>query len=65
MSVRDRILHLEEQRVNREVGKFNLIPWYEHFPRLSEYVPGLFRGEMVKILAGTGVGEILPFITVM
>ena len=55
--VSKRIEELEAQRENREKGKYNLIPWYDHFPRLSEYVPGLFKGEMVKILAGTGVGK--------
>lgn len=61
-NLKQRIAELEAQRENREQGKYNLIPWYEHFPRLSEFVPGLFKGEMVKILAGTGVGEICPWL---
>jgi len=52
-----RINQLEKNIKLREENKFNLIPWYEHFPRLSEYVPGIFPGEMLKILAPTGVGK--------
>jgi hypothetical protein len=55
--VRDRIKALTEARQSRLDGKMTLIPLYEHFPRLGEYVPGFFRGSRVKILSGTGVGK--------
>lgn len=52
-----RIQAIQAAKKNKESGKFNLIPWYYHFPRLSKKIPGLFRGEMAKILSPTGVGK--------
>ena len=41
----------------RKKGLMNLIPFYTHFPRLSKFIPGLFRQGIYKILSGTGVGK--------
>lgn len=52
-----RIAEIEQKRENRIEGNYNLIPFYDHFPRLSDYVPGLVRGVMYKIMSYTGVGK--------
>lgn len=55
--VKKRIEELKAQKGLRESGKFFYIPFKYHFPRLSEYVPGLLKGQLVKILAPTGAGK--------
>jgi replicative DNA helicase len=55
--VQERIAALQQARQARLSGKMTLVPLYEHFPRLGEYVPGFFRGSLSKILSGTGVGK--------
>jgi len=55
--VKERIKALKSAREARLSGKMTLVPLYEHFPRLGEYVPGFFRGSLSKILSGTGVGK--------
>ena len=53
--IKQRISTLKKQKQLREDDKFFFIPWYEHFPILSEYIPGLQKGHLVKILSPTGV----------
>ena len=57
MNVSQRIEEIIKNKENREKGKVNLIPFYEHFPRLSKFIPGLFKQGIYKILSGTGVGK--------
>jgi hypothetical protein len=47
---------LKQQRQNRLDGKHTLIPFYHHFPKLSKYVPGIFKEAIYGILAGSGDG---------
>lgn len=55
--VKQRIEQLKALKKNKDGGKLDLIPFYHHFPRLSKYVPGIFRGTLTNILAGTGIGK--------
>lgn len=57
MEVKKRIEQLKKFRQNRKEGKFNCIPFYYHFPRLSKFVPGLFKGCLYTILSATGIGK--------
>lgn len=57
--VKKRVQQLFKQRDNRIEGKFNCIPFYYHFPRLSKYVPGIFKGSLITLLSGTGIGKCL------
>lgn len=49
--------NLKEQRQRRLQGKHNCIPFYEHFPRLSKFIPGLFKECLATILSNSGVGK--------
>ena len=61
--VNDRIQEIIKNKQRREKGLVNLIPFYKHFPRLSKYIPGLFKQGIYKIMSGTGKYKILcPFI---
>jgi energy-coupling factor transporter ATP-binding protein EcfA2 len=57
MNVKKRIDQLKRFRQNRIDGKFNCIPFYYHFPRLSKFIPGLFKGCLYTILSATGIGK--------
>ncbi len=54
MNVKTRVQKLKELKNNKDDGKLDLIPFYHHFPRLSKYVPGIFKGTLTNILASTG-----------
>lgn len=55
--VNKRIQQLIQQKKNRENGKFNCLPFHDHFPRFSKIVPGFIKGSINTILSGTGVGK--------
>ena len=55
--IQKRIEQIAKKRKNRLEGKYNCIPFYHHFPRLSKYIPGLFKGCLYTILSGTGIGK--------
>lgn len=56
-ATRKRVEQLKLQKKLREGGKLFFMPWFYHFPRLSEHVPGLIKGQLTKILSPTGVGK--------
>lgn len=64
--VRERLQKIENNIRLREEGKYNLIPFHYHFPDLSEYIPGLFRGSANLLLSNTGIGKttLSKFITI-
>ena len=41
----------------RDDGKFLCIPFTKSFPKLSKYLPGIMKGVMYKVTAGSGVGK--------
>lgn len=49
-----RLKEISTNKENREKGLVNLIPFYQHFPKLSKYIPGLFKQGIYKIMSGTG-----------
>lgn len=54
---KDRIQHYEQIKREKEAGKFHYIPFDNHLPRLSKYVPGIIPGIGYQILANSGVGK--------
>jgi hypothetical protein len=49
-----RLATLKQQRQNKIDGKLQLIPFYHHFPKLSKFIPGIFKGAMITALGSTG-----------
>tara|TARA_R110000851_G_scaffold78000_5_gene172061 strand:+ start:1934 stop:3121 length:1188 start_codon:yes stop_codon:yes gene_type:complete len=41
----------------RKSGELLCIPFYYSFPKLSKFVPGIVKGVMYKVTAGSGVGK--------
>lgn len=52
-----RFNQLKLQREQRLAGKHTVIPFSYHFPKLSQYIPGIFREAIFGILAGSGDGK--------
>lgn len=57
ISAKERVDELKRKRQSKIDGRLQLIPFYHHFPKLSEFVPGIFRGAMITCMAGTGIGK--------
>jgi hypothetical protein len=57
MNAKERVDQLIELNEKRKKGKLTLIPFYYHFPKLSKYVPGLFKGGYYCILGGAKDGK--------
>ena len=57
ISAKERVDELKRKRQSKLDGRLQLIPFYHHFPKLSEFVPGIFRGAMITCMAGTGIGK--------
>ena len=55
--VRERIEELKLIKELRDKGELLCIPYYKSFPKLSKFVPGIIKGIMYKITAGSGVGK--------
>jgi hypothetical protein len=53
----NRFSQLKKQRENRLQGKHTIIPFNFHFPKLSKYIPGIFKEAIFGILAGSGDGK--------
>jgi hypothetical protein len=54
IDAKERLNKLKQQRKDKLEGKLQLIPFYHHFPKLSYFVPGIFKGAMITCMAGTG-----------
>lgn len=55
--VSDRIEELKLIKAIRDKGEYLCIPYYKTFPKLSNFVPGIVKGIMYKVTAGSGVGK--------
>lgn len=55
--VKDRFKRYREIKEVRDKGEFLCIPFSESFPKFSEYIPGIMKGVMYKVTAGSGVGK--------
>lgn len=55
--VQDRIEDLKRIKEIRDKGELLCIPYYKSFPKLSNFVPGIVKGIMYKVTAGSGVGK--------
>lgn len=53
----DRIEDLKRIKAIREKGELLCIPFYNSFPKLSRFIPGIVKGIMYKVTAGSGVGK--------
>lgn len=57
MKVSERIEQLRLIKEIRDRGDLLCIPYYKSFPKLSKFVPGIIKGVMYKVTAGSGVGK--------
>jgi len=57
MNADERIKKLKQNYEQKKQGIVNIVPFYNHFPRLSEYLPGMFKGSINTLMAPTGVGK--------
>lgn len=55
--VQQRIEDLKRIKEIRDKGEYLCIPFYKSFPKLSRFIPGIVKGIMYKITAGSGVGK--------
>jgi len=55
--VRDRIEDLKRIKEIRDKGELLCIPYYKSYPKLSNFIPGIVKGIMYKVTAGSGVGK--------
>lgn len=55
--VRARFNRYKEIKDIRDNGEFLCIPFTHTFPKLAKYLPGIMKGVMYKITAGSGVGK--------
>lgn len=55
--VLDRFNRYNEIKKIRDSGEFLCIPFKNSYPKLSNYLPGIMKGVMYKITAGSGVGK--------
>lgn len=53
----DRIEDLKRIKAIRDKGELLCIPYYNSFPKLSNFIPGIVKGIMYKVTAGSGVGK--------
>lgn len=56
-NVKERIEQIKKNKALRDAGKVLCIPFNEKFPKLSKSVPGIIKGIMYKVTAGSGVGK--------
>lgn len=57
MTSQQRLAELKRKAELVKEGKNTFIPFKYHFPNISNHVPGIYKGAMIKILAGTNVGK--------
>lgn len=64
---KQRLEKLKQQRLSKLNGELQLIPFYHHLPKLSHFIPGIFKGAMITLMAGTGDGKskISKFCTIL
>lgn len=55
--VRARFNRYKQIKKIRDNGEFLCIPFLEAYPKLSQYLPGIMKGVMYKVTAGSGVGK--------
>lgn len=55
--VEDRIEDYKRIKEIRDKGELLCIPFYKKFPMLAKSVPGIVKGIMYKITAGSGIGK--------
>ncbi len=53
----ERLRQLEEAKKHVDNGKLNCIPFYEAYPRLSKYLPGIVKGTYYIVSANSGIGK--------
>lgn len=56
-NVRERIEQIKKIKEIRDKGDLLCLPYHLSFPRLSKFIPGIIRGLMYKVTAGSGVGK--------
>lgn len=56
-NVRKRIEEIKKIKELRDKGEVLCLPYHDSFPKLSRFVPGVVRGLMYKVTAGSGVGK--------
>lgn len=54
---KERLRQLVEAKEQVDNGKLNCIPFYEAYPRLSNYLPGIIKGVYYIVSANSGVKE--------
>lgn len=54
---KERLRQLVEAKEQVDNGKLNCIPFYEAYPRLSNYLPGIIKGVYYIISASSGIGK--------
>ena len=52
-----RIAKLKKLKEDKEQGIFNGIPLWEGFPKLSETIPSIDKGQVILNAAASGVGS--------
>lgn len=55
--VQERFKRYGEIKDIRDNGEFLCIPFKDAYPKLSTYLPGIMKGVMYKVTAGSGVGK--------
>ena len=55
--VADRIEDIKRIKAIRDKGELLCIPFYYSYPKLSKFIPGIVKGIMYKVTAGSGVGK--------
>ena len=55
--VRARFNRYAEIKQIRDNGEFLCIPFTASYPKLAKYLPGIMKGVMYKVTAGSGVGK--------
>lgn len=53
--VQERFKRYGEIKDIRDNGEFLCIPFKDAYPKLSTYLPGIMKGVMYKVTAGSGV----------
>jgi predicted ATP-dependent serine protease len=57
MIFQQRLDSLIEAKKNKDSGLLNCIPFYDAYPRLSNYLPGIIKGVYYIVSANSGIGK--------
>jgi len=53
----ERLADIKAKQLNKKEGSYNCIPFYENFPILSKYLPGIMKGVQYLVTANSGIGK--------